>query len=308
MNKQMTISIISVLAIGVIVAGILYAQETNKLRDAQSEIVTLEENVSALESNGSVLKGEISALETGLAASEAEGLTLESNVSVLEGDISALETELAASEAEVSTLEGDLAAEEARSSTLETEVSTLEGDLAAEEVWVSTLEAYLADLLAEPLTIDHVADHVRRYLEDVYGGGLVLVHIMEFVENFYAEVVEEDSGIHAMELLIDKYTGQVFPEMGPNMMWNEKYGMHPSGRSGLDMPITPEQAESIAQQFLDANMPGVTVGEVATFYGYYTLHILRNGQVVGMLSVNGYTPEVWYHDWHGPFIGMEEFE
>ena len=43
------------------------------------------------------------------------------------------------------------------------------------------------------------------------------------------------------------------------------------------------------------------------FYGYYTLHTLRDGQIEGMLSVNGYRGGVWYHDWHGSFIGMEEF-
>jgi hypothetical protein len=26
------------------------------------------------------------------------------------------------------------------------------------------------------------------------------------------------------EVLIDKYSGVVFPEMGPNMVWNVKYG------------------------------------------------------------------------------------
>ena len=49
------------------------------------------------------------------------------------------------------------------------------------------------------------------------------------------------------------------------------------------------------------------MGETDAFYGYYNLHTLRDGQIEGMLSVNGYRGGVWYHDWHGPFIGMEEF-
>ena len=52
----------------------------------------------------------------------------------------------------------------------------------------------------------------------------------------------------------------------------------------------------------------VGIDEAEAFYGYYTLHILKNGQVEGMLSVNGYTGAVWYHTWHGPFLGMKEFE
>ena len=170
---------------------------------------------------------------------------------------------------------------------------------------------------AKPLTIDQVADSVQRYL-NAYGGKLVLAEVMNFTLNYYAEVEEKDTGIHAMELLIDKYTGQVSPEIGPNMMWNTKYGMMGGGMMGggyyagnsptASMPVTPEQAKSVAQQYLDTNLPGLTVAEADTFYGYYTLHTFRNGQVEGMLSVNGYTGAVWYHSWHGAFIDMKEFE
>ena len=167
---------------------------------------------------------------------------------------------------------------------------------------------------AQPITLDRAADAVRRYLS-AYGEGLALKEVMEFDWNFYAEVEEADTGIHAMELLIDKYTGQVSPEMGPNMMWNAKYGMmaqmmgsyYASGAPTAEMPVTPEQAAALAQQFLDVQAPGLAVAGADTFYGYYTLHTLKDGQVEGMLSVNGYTEAVWYHTWHGPFIGMEEF-
>ena len=73
------------------------------------------------------------------------------------------------------------------------------------------------------------------------------------------------------------------------------------------MPVTTEQAKSLAQRFLDTQLPGIMVADADTFYGYYTLHTLRNGQVEGMLSVNGYTGAVWYHTWHGTFISMKEF-
>ncbi len=169
---------------------------------------------------------------------------------------------------------------------------------------------------AKPLTIDQVADAVQRYLNPPQADGrkLVLAEVMDFAWNYYAEVEEEDTGIHAMELLIDKYTGSVYPEMGPNMMWNTKYGQMAGmmgrryGTPTANMPISPDQAKTIAQKYLDLNLPGGTVAEADTFYGYYTLHTMKNGQVEGMLSVNGYTGAVWYHTWHGPFIDMKEFE
>lgn len=167
---------------------------------------------------------------------------------------------------------------------------------------------------AKPITIEQAADAARRYIS-VYRGNLVLTEVMEFAQNFYAEIEEKDTGIHATELLIDKYSGQVYPEYGPNMMWNAKYGVMSNmmgnsygGRPTAEMPVTPEQAKELALKWAEINLPGVGVAEADTFYGYFTLHILKNGQVEGMLSVNGYTGAVWYHDWHGPFITMKEFE
>jgi hypothetical protein len=46
--------------------------------------------------------------------------------------------------------------------------------------------------------------------------------------------------------------------------------------------------------------------DVEAFPGYYTLHVLEDGEIVGMLSVNGYTGNVWYHHWHGELLEMQE--
>ncbi len=167
----------------------------------------------------------------------------------------------------------------------------------------------------QPLTLEQATESVSRFLNS-YGGGLELKEVMEFDQNFYAEVEEKSTGIHAVELLVNKYTGQVSPEMGPNVMWNTKYGMmnqmmgsyYRGGSPTVEMPITPEQARSLAQRFLDANRPGLQAGESDTFYGYYTLHTLKNDRIEGMLSVNGYNGQVWYHTWHGPFVRMTEVE
>jgi hypothetical protein len=69
------------------------------------------------------------------------------------------------------------------------------------------------------------------------------------------------------------------------------------------MPVTVAQAVETAQRYLDTYLPGAKAETTAdTFYGYYTLEILRNGQMVSMLSVNGYTRQVILHTWHGRFI------
>ncbi len=43
------------------------------------------------------------------------------------------------------------------------------------------------------------------------------------------------------------------------------------------------------------------------FYGYFAFDIERDGKPFGMLSVNAYTGQVWYHTWHGTFVQEKEF-
>jgi hypothetical protein len=173
------------------------------------------------------------------------------------------------------------------------------------------------------LTAAEVAKAVDAYLAQNYNNAdLEVVELMEFEKNFYAQVAEKSTEINAFELLIDPYTGAVWPEYGPNMMWNTKYG-HMSGMGGMmmqgwggkgigeptaDMPVNLDQARKNAQAYLDARKSGLTIEDgTDVFYGYYTVHTVdKDGNTVGMLSVNGYTGRVWYHTWHGKFIGMAD--
>ena len=171
------------------------------------------------------------------------------------------------------------------------------------------VEGYTAPTSGE-ISIEDAQQAVERYIED-WDGKLEIAELMEFEENYYAIVREHDTGIGAMELLVDKTTGIVGPEMGPNMMWNARYGMHRRGGmmgvSGEANRISEDRAIEIAQTWLDRNKPDVTAEEHADpFYGYYTIHTVRDGEIEGMLSVHGSTGQVWYHTWHGAFIQMIE--
>ena len=162
-----------------------------------------------------------------------------------------------------------------------------------------------------PLTIDEAIEAVQEYLEAINNPDLALAEVMEFSNHFYAEVYEKSTGISAFEILINRYTGNVYPEPGPNMMWNTKYG-HMRGKFNgkkptAEMPVTAEKALEKAQKFLDARLPGTQVAEEAElFYGYYTIEALKDGKIYGMLSVNGYSGQIWYHVWHGEFVGIKE--
>lgn len=157
---------------------------------------------------------------------------------------------------------------------------------------------------------------VEKQIENFFGSreDLAIAEIMIFDNHAYVEIIETDTGIGAMELLVDPQTLNVYPEHGPNMMWNTKYGMHGGGMMGIrteagDMTVSPEEAMALAQAYLDRNSLDQSVDDhAAEFYGYYTLHTLQDGEVVGMLSVNGYTGEVFLHTWHGTLLDMSEVE
>jgi len=164
---------------------------------------------------------------------------------------------------------------------------------------------------AQTISIDQAQQNVKQYVARYGGSNLVLDELIEFQNNFYALVKEKSTGTGAFELLVDRVTGAVAPEPGPNMIWNTKYGMMAGGMMGVLRPsgamtVTADRAGQIAQAWLDANVNGAKIETPDAFYGYYTVHFTQNGQVAGMLSVNGYGGQVWFHTWHGAFVQLRE--
>jgi len=160
----------------------------------------------------------------------------------------------------------------------------------------------------QPVTsLDQAQQAVQVYVDRYGNADLTIDEVMEFQRNFYAIVKEKSTGIGAFEVLVDKQTSATFPEYGPNMMWSTKYGMMRWQNDATQpMVISADQATKLASDWLAQNQPGTTTEPPNAFYGYYTLHILQDGKVTGMLSVNGYSGTVWYHTWHGAFIQMKE--
>jgi hypothetical protein len=184
-----------------------------------------------------------------------------------------------------------------------------------------------------PLTVDQATQAAEKYLAGLNNADLMIAEVMIFDNNTYVRVVEQSTGIGAFELLVDPATQVAYPEYGPNMMWNLKYGgLNHQGMMGdrggmtprmgvmgsyawsttpadvsAEMPVSAQQALETAQKYLDTYLPGtMTATDADPFYGYYTIDTLRDGKIVGMLSVNGYNSHVFLHTWHGNFIEMSE--
>ncbi len=172
---------------------------------------------------------------------------------------------------------------------------------------------------ATPITLDQAVTRAQQYVASLNNSDLQLVEVEEYADNFYGVVREKSTAIDAFQFLMDKYSGAVYPEMGPNMMWNTKYSpmarmtLAPHASAGVGgfwnnapsakMPISMTQAHDDAAQFLKTYLPNTIVEDQGdTFYGYYNFDVMQNDETFGMLSVNGYTGQVWYHTWHGGFI------
>jgi len=168
------------------------------------------------------------------------------------------------------------------------------------------------------ISMDRAQLSVQSFIDRTGNSDLHIDELMEFDRNFYALIKERSTGIGAFELLVDKRSGGVVYEGGPDMMWNAKYSvmgvgghMGGSGPMGLQvapvvMTVSSERATQIAQSWLDRQAAGSSAGSADAFYGYYTFHYLKGGQIAGMLSVNGSNGQVWQHNWHGRFIQVRD--
>ena len=78
----------------------------------------------------------------------------------------------------------------------------------------------------ENYSFKEVKERAENYLENNNLKDLQIAEIMEFSNNFYMGIVEKDTNMLVMELLLDESNGNIFPEYGPNMMWNLKYDTH----------------------------------------------------------------------------------
>jgi hypothetical protein len=179
----------------------------------------------------------------------------------------------------------------------------------------------------EPVeSVAEARDQAKRFAERL---GLEVGEVMRFSNHFYAELVED--GAPATEVLVQPATGAVHLEYGPAMMWNTRYGMmsdfrlhQPGGMMGgmvggmmgdvsgaapvapRERDVTPAEARELAERWLQARDRTLAAGDPERFPGYYTLHVLRDGEVAGMLSVNESTGAVWYHAWHGRYVELQE--
>ncbi len=144
--------------------------------------------------------------------------------------------------------------------------------------------------------VDSIAQARARAAKAGAPKGLEPGEVMQFTNGLYVEL-KAANGDPTTEVLVDPASGAVQTEYGPAMMWNT--GTRTGG-------LTEQQASEAAAAWLGSNRSGESVKSITAYPGYFTVDTAAGGKMVGMLSVNATTGAVWYHTWHGAFVGMED--
>jgi len=152
---------------------------------------------------------------------------------------------------------------------------------------------------SKPITQDVAMKNMENFSRQ-YGSNTEIDDVMAFSSNYYGVVKDTASGQDIAEILVDRYSGSTYPEPGPNMMWNTRYGAGSvqAGNSSYDLA----GAQKLAVEFLIDYLPGAQIQESHKMLGYYTFDFGRN-ETESMLSVNAYTGQIWVHTWHGSYLG-----
>jgi hypothetical protein len=156
------------------------------------------------------------------------------------------------------------------------------------------------------LSMDEIIKAGNEFVAN-YKTGIQLVRIIETSKYFYMAFRETGSGIGAFEILADPVTGQFGLETGPTQLWNTKYGFWGSSNV-MNNNIPREQAQFRAMTYLkNQNSASSIDPDPIVFYGYYTFFERQADQIIGVISVNGFTGDVEPHSWLGNVLQTKEF-
>jgi len=162
-------------------------------------------------------------------------------------------------------------------------------------MWRNTISHGYRKIL-DPITSAANARTVIEAFIDASNSNLQISELWEYGTVYKAEL-SDANGNKAFDLLADKFTGAVSPEMGLSMMRNASYGrgLYRDSTFRKNLTLTPEQAQTEAQAFIENNGLEYTIGAPEIYPGYYKFHT-ADASGYGMdIMVNGYNGRIWMH-------------
>jgi hypothetical protein len=142
-------------------------------------------------------------------------------------------------------------------------------------------------------TLDEARTTLQGFIDLAYSN-LRISEIREYGAVFKAEL-SDTNGAKAFDLLVDKFTGAVSPEMGMSMMLNASYGrgLYRTSSFGANFVLTPQQAADVAQKFVEKNALGYSLDTPEIYPGYYKFHTTTATGFGMDIMVNGYNGGIW---------------
>lgn len=159
------------------------------------------------------------------------------------------------------------------------------------------------DRSAQPISLTQAREQLNTYLADCENGATI-AEVVPFASYYYARLTDAD-GANLTEVLVDRYSGNVYPEPGPNMMWNTRSGMY--GGSGATQ-YDAASATQYATAFLATYDSDAEVLGTQPFPSYYTISFgdHEDDHIEGLLSVNASTGDIWVHTWIGAPLSEDD--
>jgi len=155
---------------------------------------------------------------------------------------------------------------------------------------------------------------VEGYLATLPGKELQIAEIVDFQYNYYVRVKEKGSTTYSLELLVNPYSGRVFPigdgrrvngndfPRGARGPWAGGPGAYSGTTNQTAQKVTAGEAQKIAADYVKRFSPNDSVTGEAQFPGHYSMFITDNGKIVGVVSVDASSGTAFYHRWLGTFL------
>ena len=145
-----------------------------------------------------------------------------------------------------------------------------------------------------PITSPEEARAAIQSFIGASSSSLTISELWEYGTAYMAELSDQ-TGAKAFDVMADKFTGAVGPEMGLSMMMNASYGngIYKAAKFGKKLTVSEDQAMTIAQNFVNANGLGYTLEAPEDYPGYYKFHTADSSGFGLEIMVNGYNGSIW---------------
>jgi hypothetical protein len=163
-------------------------------------------------------------------------------------------------------------------------------------MFAMTMHNASLDVLTPIATPQEAITAIQGFIDSAKSG-LQISAVWEYQTVFKAEL-SDATGQRAFDVIAEKLTGAVLPEMGVAMMMNASYGkqLQKTPKFKKHLVLAPDEAVSIAQAFVskNASIINYNLASPETYPGYYKFHTTDTSGKAGIdILINGYNGNIW---------------